>query len=136
VLPLAIISLACAGVTRGTAALAVSIICLTLMVMSPPQGQTKDRRANDTPRRECPEGVTRVPCKTFMSALGHTWTAPWQELSYGAAALVGCGHVSGLFGRPSRRWAIILCANRVQIVSTHSTMRGPKRVLPIPPTSA
>ena len=27
------------------------------------------------------------------------WTAPWQELSDVAAALVGCGHVSGLFVR-------------------------------------
>src|SRR5262249_32701346 len=34
---------------------------------------------------------------TLMSALGHVWTAPWQELSDVAAALVGCGHVSGLF---------------------------------------
>ena len=33
-----------------------------------------------------------------MSALGHVWTAPWQELSDVAAALVWCGHVSGLFG--------------------------------------
>jgi hypothetical protein len=31
----------------------------------------------------------------LMSALGHVWTAPWQELSDVAAALVGCGHVSG-----------------------------------------
>ena len=37
-----------------------------------------------------------------MSALGHVWTAPWQELSDIAAALVGCGHVSGLFVRPVR----------------------------------
>jgi hypothetical protein len=29
-----------------------------------------------------------------MSALGHVWTAPWQELSDAVAALVGCGHVS------------------------------------------
>ena len=35
-----------------------------------------------------------------MSALGHVWTAPWQELSDVAAALVGYGHVSGLFVRP------------------------------------
>jgi len=36
----------------------------------------------------------------LMSALGHVWTAPpWQELSDIAAALVGCGHVSGLFVR-------------------------------------
>jgi hypothetical protein len=35
-----------------------------------------------------------------MSALGHVWTAPpWQELSDVCAALVGCGHVSGLFVR-------------------------------------
>ena len=36
----------------------------------------------------------------LMSALGHVWTAPWQELSDVSAALVGCGHVSGLFVRP------------------------------------
>jgi hypothetical protein len=35
-----------------------------------------------------------------MSALGHVWTAPWQELSDVSAALVGCGHVSGLLMRP------------------------------------
>jgi hypothetical protein len=27
------------------------------------------------------------------------WTAPWQELSDVYAALVGCGHVSGLLVR-------------------------------------
>jgi hypothetical protein len=37
--------------------------------------------------------------KPRMSALGHVWTAPWQELSDVTAALVGCGHVSGLFVR-------------------------------------
>ena len=26
----------------------------------------------------------------------HVWAAPWQELSDVSAALVGCGHVSGL----------------------------------------
>jgi len=34
-----------------------------------------------------------------MSELGHVWTAPWQELSDVFAALVGCGHVSGLLVR-------------------------------------
>jgi len=35
-----------------------------------------------------------------MSQMGHVWTAPpWQELSGVFAALVGCGHVSGLFVR-------------------------------------
>jgi len=34
-----------------------------------------------------------------MSASGHVWTAPWQELSDVSAALVGCGHVSGLLVR-------------------------------------
>jgi hypothetical protein len=35
-----------------------------------------------------------------MTALGHVWTAPpWQELSDVFVALVGCGHVSGLFVR-------------------------------------
>src|SRR5262249_38665638 len=98
----------------------------------------------------------------MMSALGHVWTAPWQELSNVAAALVGCGHVSGLFvrrlcvdgafarsflrycsigrvrscGRPVcaavKPLAIMLFADRVPIVNTHSKMRRPKRVLPIP----
>jgi hypothetical protein len=36
----------------------------------------------------------------LASALGHVWTAPWQELSDVSAALVGCGHVSGLLMRP------------------------------------
>ena len=35
----------------------------------------------------------------LMSTKGHVWTAPWQELFDVAAALVGCGHVSGLFVR-------------------------------------
>src|SRR5262249_20569902 len=42
--------------------------------------------------------------RQLISALGHVWTAPWQELSDAAAALVGCGHVSGLFVRRSSRW--------------------------------
>jgi hypothetical protein len=54
-----------------------------------------------------------------MSPKGHVWTAPWQELSDVAAALVGCGHVSGLFVRPVRPLAIMLCADRVPIVRTH-----------------
>jgi len=58
-----------------------------------------------------------------MSALGHVWTAPWQELSDVSAALVGCGHVSGLFVRPMWPLAIMLCADRVPIVNTHSKMR-------------
>src|SRR5262249_50953415 len=45
-----------------------------------------------------------------MSALGHVWTAPWQELSDAAAALVGCGHVSGLFVRRLKPLAIMRCA--------------------------
>src|SRR5262249_33957554 len=49
--------------------------------------------------------------KYRMSALGHVWTAPpWQELSDAAAALVGCGHVCGLFVRPVWPLAIMLCA--------------------------
>ena len=55
-----------------------------------------------------------------MSALGHVWTAPpWQELSDVFAALVGCGHVSGLLMRRGWPLALMLCADRVPIVSTH-----------------
>jgi hypothetical protein len=50
------------------------------------------------------------------SDLGHVWTAPWQGLSDAAAALVECGHVSGLLMR--RMWppALMLFADRVPIV--------------------
>src|SRR5262249_19218724 len=58
-----------------------------------------------------------------MSALGHVWTAPWQELSDVAAALVGCGHVSGLFVRRIWPLALMLCADRVPIESTHFKVR-------------
>ena len=39
-----------------------------------------------------------------MATMGHVWTAPWQGLSDVAAALVGCGHVSGLLVRRLGRW--------------------------------
>ena len=55
----------------------------------------------------------------LRSALGHVWTAPWQELSDAAAALVGCGHVSGLFVRRVRPLALMLCADQVPIKNTH-----------------
>ena len=40
-----------------------------------------------------------------------------------AAALVGCGHVSGLLMRRVRPLALMLCAERVPIENTHLTMR-------------
>src|SRR6185437_4569885 len=43
----------------------------------------------------------------------HVWTARWQELSYVFAALVGCGHVSGLLMRQVWPLALMLCADRV-----------------------
>jgi hypothetical protein len=57
------------------------------------------------------------------TALGHVWTAPWQELSDVCAALVGCGHVSGLLMRRGWPLALMLCADRVPIVYTHSEVR-------------
>ena len=53
------------------------------------------------------------------SALGHVWMAPWQELSDVSAALVGCGHVSGLLMRPVWPLALMLCVDRVAIVRMH-----------------
>jgi hypothetical protein len=55
--------------------------------------------------------------------LGHVWTAPWQELSDVAAALVGCGHVSGLLMRQVWPLALMLCADRVPIENTHFKVR-------------
>jgi hypothetical protein len=66
---------------------------------------------------------TRSNLGPLMSALGHVWTALWQELSDAAAALVGCGHVSGLLMRPVWPLALMLCADRVPIVSTHLEVR-------------
>jgi len=54
---------------------------------------------------------------------GHVWTAPWQELSDVCAALVGCGHVSGLLMRRGWPLALMLCADRVPIVYPHSEVR-------------
>jgi hypothetical protein len=58
-----------------------------------------------------------------MSVEGHVWTAPWQELSDVSAALVGCGHVSGLLMQPMWPLALMLCADRVPIHHPHSMMR-------------
>src|SRR3954454_14369986 len=55
--------------------------------------------------------------------LGHVWTAPWQELSDVAAALVGCGHVSGLLMRQVWPLALMLCADRVPIEMAHLEVR-------------
>jgi hypothetical protein len=63
-----------------------------------------------------PVAITRLAAK---SALGHVWTAPWQGLSDVTAALVGCGHVSGLLMRQVWPLALMLCADRVPIVSAH-----------------
>src|SRR3981189_3841283 len=51
--------------------------------------------------------------KLLKSALGHVWTSPGQELSDISAALVGCGHVSGLLMRQVWPLALMLCADRV-----------------------
>jgi hypothetical protein len=55
--------------------------------------------------------------------MGHVWTAPWQELSDVAAALVGCGHVSGLLMRRGWPLALMLCADLVPIVHMHLEVR-------------
>ncbi len=60
-----------------------------------------------------------------MSALGHVWTAPWQGLSDVSAALVGCGHVSGLLMRQVWPLALMLCADRVPIVRMHLEVDDP-----------
>jgi len=58
-----------------------------------------------------------------MSAMGHVWTAPWQELSDVSAALVGCGHVSGLLMRQVWPLALMLCADWVPIDRMHLKVR-------------
>ena len=58
-----------------------------------------------------------------MSASGHVWTAPWQGHSDVRAALVGCGHVSGLLMRQVWPLALMLCADRVPIERLHFKVR-------------
>src|SRR5262249_45181430 len=45
-----------------------------------------------------------------------------QELFYVDAALVGCGHVSGLLMRHGWPLALMLCADQVPIQTSHSKM--------------
>jgi hypothetical protein len=56
--------------------------------------------------------------------MGHVWTAPWQELSGACAALVGCGHVSGLLMRRVWPLALMLCADRIPNKSAHFRSRA------------
>src|SRR6266436_214457 len=59
VLPLAIISRACAGVIRGTAALAASIICLTLVAMASSSLRRSRPSPADAPAAsDCAEDIT------------------------------------------------------------------------------
>jgi len=67
--------------------------------------------------------IIRIAATHEIDAVGHVWTAPWQELSDVSAALVGCGHVSGLLMRHGWPLALMLFADQVPIVSTHSKMR-------------
>src|SRR5258708_25903685 len=64
VLPLAIISRACAGVIRGTAALAASIICLTLVAMA----SSSLRRSRPSPA-DAPAASDRAEGITARTAL-------------------------------------------------------------------
>ena len=61
--------------------------------------------------------------KHISVALGHVWTAPWQEPSDVAATLVGCGHVSGLVMRQVWPLALMLCADRIPIEHLHLEVR-------------
>src|SRR5215471_81633 len=66
VLPLAIMSRACASVMRGTAALAASIICLTLVAVASSSFQAfKIRHAASTVRNPRPTVPTLTGCPLF-----------------------------------------------------------------------
>ena len=67
--------------------------------------------------------IARCPLDRVTSGLGHVWTAPWQGHSDVRAALVGCGHVSGLLMRQVWPLALMLCADRVPIVRMHFKVR-------------
>jgi len=74
--------------------------------------------------RECQVRFCERLGVQFPGPTRHVWTAPdWQELFYVDAALVGCGHVSGLLLRHGWPLALMLCADQVPILRTHSKMR-------------
>src|SRR5579859_6225123 len=70
------------------------------------------RWSASTSTQKGPPSFSKGTTKSFRDRKGPVpkvplwvmWTAPWQELCDVAAALVGCGHVSGLFVRPYGRW--------------------------------
>ena len=66
---------------------------------------------------------SRGQVEARLANLGHVWTAPWQEFSEVSAALVRCGHVSGLLMRREWPLALMLCADRVPIVCMHLEVR-------------
>src|ERR1700688_4988875 len=61
----------------------------------------------------------RQHCWPAMSGSGHVWAAFWQELSDVSAALVGCGHVSGLSMRHVWPLALMLRADWVRNKNAH-----------------
>src|SRR5262249_31328319 len=61
VLPLAIMSRACAGVTRGTAALAASIICLTLVAMASSSSNIRDPGCACVPQPDDHATISHFP---------------------------------------------------------------------------
>ena len=66
-----------------------------------------------------PLPLTRPEVQQLLeSELGHVWTAPRQDLS-DVAALVGCGHVSGLLMRQVWPRALMLCVDQVPNKSAH-----------------
>jgi hypothetical protein len=76
-------------------------------------------RCNEVLRQSVALGHVWTAPWHVWTAPWHVWTAPWQELFDVGAALVGCGHVSGLLMRRVWPLALMLCADQVPIVSTH-----------------
>jgi hypothetical protein len=59
------------------------------------------------------------PCRLWVTC----GRRPGKRFSDISAALVGCGHVSGLLMRRMWPLALMLCADRVPIVSMHLEVR-------------
>src|SRR5215813_8017794 len=87
---------------------------------APSKVKYASKTATTSPSSLVAQPLLQQPAK---SGLGHVWTAPWQEPSDVIAALVGCGHVSGLLMRLERPLALMLCADRVPIELLHLEVR-------------
>ena len=81
---------------------------------------TPNDSTHDTPGACCTAGFQSPQCPLWVMCGRRLIDKSFFDV---AAALVGCGHVSGLLMRHGWPLALMLCADQVPIHRTHSKMR-------------